>query len=127
MKDKRKLLLGMHNPAVLLSLRRIGESHGYSAYVARDRKELLELAISGNHYAYIMDINFTMPNPPDITPAREIWQVVKPRVIGGLAKFAALSFNEETVRMAIEDGIPAHDKSSFNPYHFLGHLVMAEP
>ena len=54
----------------------------------------------------------------DITPAVEIYNLIKSRVEGGLAKFVAISGNWIVVESARKRGIPAEGKGNFSLLEF---------
>jgi len=111
---KRKALFGLHNEVVYESFSRMAKKMGeLTVDRARDQNEMLEKAQSETYQVYLMDLNLGSPASEDITPAREVYNLVRQRVENGEAKFLAISGIPEPVDSARAEGIPAENKTDF--------------
>jgi len=97
----------------------------------------LNLAIEkGDFDALLMDANFPIGGSYDVSPARETYQLVEPRVRAGQAYFMAISNYLDVVGAARALGIPAQVKGAriwgktepgqFNLEDFLSRIVQKD-
>jgi hypothetical protein len=68
---------------------------------------------------YVMDANLGLPNSPDCTPAREVYNVLKKRAEGKQAVFYAISANRDAIANCREEKIPAMFRTDFRLQDYL--------
>ena len=111
--DSLTALLGIHDEGLLDTYSEALSIYGYSVTKAPTPEEMTRLAEQNQHYAYIMDLNFGKPGSTDITPAVNVYDIVKSRA-AGKSKFVGISSNLEAVDAAKQRGIPAFYKTDFD-------------
>lgn len=115
----KKALLGIHNPSVAKAFAQSCKVCDYQADSVETAQEMLAKARQGDYDAYIMDVNLGYPDSPNISPAKDIYSLVKQRVEAGEAKFLAISANSEAIALARKEGIPTEEKYKLNIIDFL--------
>lgn len=105
---EKTALLGLHGGRNLVeSIVSSFQSKGYSVDFTRDPNEMLACARQKEYGRYFMDLNLGNSNSPDVTPAINVYTIVRERVESGEAKFVGISGNPDAVSSAREKGIPA--------------------
>jgi len=107
----KKILLALHNPRTLSLFNTVCKSRNYEPYSANSMDELLEQAKSDGYSRYVMDLNFGSPGIQDINPAIQLYELVKPRIADGSAKFIGISGEEDAVKLAQKIGVPSNCSS----------------
>jgi len=108
----RKALIGLHDERVRRGAKRLLEALEYDVDIAGSQEEMEEKASNNNYDAYLMDLNFGIPGSIDIRPAREVYNIVEPKIKEGSARFLGISGKDEAVRAAEVMGIPAKIKGA---------------
>ena len=102
----KKALIGLH--AELERGVYVGCCNGRYEVTAVGRvDEMRARVLEGPFDLYFMDLNLGHPGSPDVSPAIEIWGMVRERVEQGLTKFLGISAADAAVAAAKADGIPA--------------------
>ncbi len=97
----------------------------------------LDLAVREEGFdAILMDANFPISGGYDVSPARDVYQLVEPRVKAGQAYFMAISNFLEVVEATKALGVPAQVKGAriwgetkpgeFNLERFLSQIVQRD-
>ena len=113
------MLIGIHDANLARSISRLAEARHYESVVAPDLDELAAEARTFGYSRIIMDANFGFPGSPDILPAVQIYEIVKPEMDKGLMKLLAISGSETVVKLAQARGVPAEIKGEVNMLAFL--------
>jgi len=112
---ENEVLLGLHNSEYLETYEDFFKcATKYSTDSAKTYEEMLKKVREKEYKIYIMDLNLGKPMSEDITPAVEIYNLIKSRVERGLAKFIAISGDWMVVESAQKRGIPAEVKGDFS-------------
>jgi DNA-binding NarL/FixJ family response regulator len=109
-KKERNIVLACHHPDLEEALELLLEEYGKVTRVS-GYDELRERAHQEEFDTYFMDLNYGTPGATDISPAREIYQIVRERVERGQTTFIGFSFSQPTQEAARQEGIPAYDTS----------------
>ena len=112
MSTPRKALIGLSYEEQRPLASRIFQRRGYEPIVAGSFEELRAHAADAGVYAILMDINYSHPGTGDISSGREIYEMVKPRVEQGYAKFLGIAGSPDAVENARRLGIPCEEKSN---------------
>ena len=112
-------LIGLHNGSFLDTCREFLERFGYKVDVVSYSEEMIEMASRNSYQRILMDLNLGSPGSVDITPAVEVYNLVKSRVESRATKFIGISGNDVTIEAAVTQGIPAEDKLTFSIVKFL--------
>jgi hypothetical protein len=104
---ERKVLLALHNPNTLKFVRGICEHEHYEISCAINMQELVNQVKFEDYNRYIMDLNFESPGSSDITSAITFYELVKPQILNGSARFMGISGLDQAVKLALEREIPA--------------------
>lgn len=116
---EKRIIFGIHHPELLKNYRELACNLGYLVDATDNPQDMLARLRNTQYQAYVMDINLGRPNSEDISPAVIVWEIVAPRVQEGLAKFVAISGNDNTIDQARERGIPVGIKGMFSLRDFL--------
>ena len=117
--DGLTALVGVHDKDSIPALDTAFQLCEHKVTVARTHEEMLRLA-KEQFTCYLMDLNFGSPNSPDVTPAEQVYDLVKERVGSGRSVFMGISNNMQAVALARTKGIPAEDKGDFSVHRWLG-------
>ncbi len=115
----KRILLGLHDLGLVNSYKLNCELRDYEVDYAPTIEQMIEQAKKAEHQAYLMDVNLGSPGSEDITPAVEVFNLVRSRIVEGLAKFIGISGDFKVVEAARKQGIPAENKMLFNLIDFL--------
>jgi len=116
---EKKILLGLHNKALLESCKGLCNMMKYSVDTASTFEEMLNKVKTIEYQRYIMDLNLGCPGSVNINPAIEIYKLVGPRVKKGSVKFLGISGNFNAVNAGGEQGIPSGFTGSIDLLDFL--------
>lgn len=116
MEMKKKALLGFHNYQNLYQYARKLDEQGYSVVKTESIKKMLEQARKDEYSLYLMDVNLGVPAGEDITPSRQMYELVKQRVESGEAIFLAVSHSWEPLARAINEGILVMEKKDLSDF-----------
>ena len=128
---EKKVLLGMHDAVTLQALSSIVARMGAQVTTAQNLEGMLQAmglqpdnipkALIKNPFTtYLMDLNLGSPGTADYNPALRIYNLVRPYVESGEARFLGISGRPRTVELAKEAGIPAKLSTTENIDEFLG-------
>jgi len=117
--NKKRALVGLHNPANLKYTSLLMKAEGFKVTKARTLDEMLQAmgvlttgsgcAMPKNLFThYFMDVNLGSPNSKYYSPAQRVYDLVKSHVESGEAKFSSASNNFQTVKLARAAGIPVY-------------------
>lgn len=111
------ILLGLHDPDILELTKVSAEFDGFKVYAASTMKEMRILMRDKQYCGYLMDLNLGYGGI-DISPAREIYTLVRRYVERNEAFFLGISGRDDVVKMALQEHIPAEGK----PFHMFPFL-----
>jgi hypothetical protein len=103
-------LIGIHDTGLRDSLVCFAKGRGYDVTDVGNSEDMMTYSRSIRYGVYLMDLNLGMRGSSDISPAREVYGIVKERVERGDARFLGISANDEAVRNARSEGMPAEQK-----------------
>lgn len=125
------VLLGLHEPYLLelLSIKLVNRGFPFTA--AKNLDEMLQAIgikpgdtldkIPRNPFTtYLMDLNLGHPGGLDYTPSLRVYNLVRPYVENGEARFLGISLNNLTVELAQEAGVPSRLGTNDTINEFLG-------
>ncbi len=117
----KNALIGLHGGRDLVkAIVSRFQAKGYSVDITRDAEKMLDYAKGKTYDRYFMDLNLGNSNSPDVTPAINVYDVVRERVESSEAKFVGISGNSDAVTTAQKRGIPAYQcLADFNLNDFL--------
>lgn len=113
---EKTVLLGLHEPYLLelLSIKLVNRDFPFTA--AKNLDEMLQAMgikpgdtiLDKNPFTkYLMDLNLGHSRGLDYTPSLRVYNLVRPYVENGEARFLGISLNCLTVELAQEAGIPS--------------------
>ncbi|MEK6927344.1 MAG: hypothetical protein AABX11_02835 [Nanoarchaeota archaeon] len=102
-----KALLGLHTKAIAVLTEACLQRKGYETEQVKTPVEMSARARTGEYSLHIMDLNLGVSGATDITPGREVYDLVRDRVGRGEALFLGISGSVETVELAERERIPA--------------------
>jgi hypothetical protein len=105
---------------VFISADNIPSGLSRAVFAAGRRERLLKEARTNSYSACLMDVNFGMPSSNNVQIGYDVWQLFKSRVETGEARFLAFAGFDETVRAAIQRGIPAEFVTNKNKLDLVG-------
>ena len=103
----KTILIGFHNPRNLSSYVRLFEGEGFKVDAVDTSREMEARARSTQYDAYLMDANLGWPMSQIVDGCKGIYDLVKPRVEAGEARFLALSGTSKAIENARKLGIPS--------------------
>ncbi len=112
------ILIGLHDPDILEWTRISAEATGFSVYTASTLDEMKALMKAQQYRGYLMVLNLGHPGAEEISPAREMYALVRKRVEQEEAVFMGVSGRDEVVEAALKEHIPAEAK----PFHMFPFL-----
>lgn len=112
-----RILVGLHDADILEWTRISAETAGFSAYTASTLEEMKALVNAKSYRGYLMDLNLGIGGV-NISPAQEIYALVRYRVEQKEAVFLGVSGRDEVVQAALQEHIPAEIK----PFHMFPFL-----
>jgi len=115
------ILLGLHDADILEWSKISAETAGFSVYSTSCLKDMKVLMKGREYVGYLMDLNLRSDggiHPLDITPAREVYALIRERVERQEAVFLGVSGRDEVVEAALKEQIPAEIK----PFHIFPFL-----
>lgn len=115
---EKTALVGLHDPSNLELTSLLMQRAGFKVTTARTLDDMLQAmgvlttdsgsAMPKNLFThYFMDLNLGQSAGLDYGPAQRVYDLVKPYIGSGEAKFLGTSLNFETVELAQRAGIPA--------------------
>ncbi len=110
--SEKTVLLGFHDESVLRAYARLCKVCGYTPTKVDNQADMLERTTSEQYDVYVMDMNLDNPGRVKIGPAMQIYEIVKPRVLAGEARFLAVSAEDKAVELAKQNGLPAEVKGT---------------
>src|SRR3989338_6262645 len=113
------VLIGLHDADTLRMANVSAETTGFSVYAASCLEEMKVLMKGRDYIGYLMDLNLRHGgkiHPLDITPAKEVYTLVRERVERQEAVFLGVSGRDDVVKMASKEHIPAEIKP-FSLHH----------
>jgi len=111
------ILIGLHDSDMLEWSKMSAEIDGFKVYTASALDEMRVLMNAKQYCGYLMDLNLGRGGT-DLSPAREIYALVRNRVERNEAVFLGVSGRDDAVEMALEEHIPAEIK----PFHIFPFL-----
>ncbi len=112
------ILMGLHDPDTLEWTKISAEAHGFKVYTASTLDEMKALMNAQQYRGYLMDLNLGYPGADEISPAREVYALVRKMVEKREAIFLGVSGKEEALEAALKEHIPAEGK----PFHMFPFL-----
>lgn len=112
------ILIGLHDPDILEWSKISAAAAGFSVYSALTLEEMKALMGEKQYCGYLMDLNLGHRGAEDISPAIEVYALVRERVEHREAVFLGVSGRDAAVEAALEKNIPAESK----PFHMFPFL-----
>lgn len=112
------ILIGLHDADTLEWTKTSAEIDGFKVYTASTLDEMKVLMKAQHYRGYLMDLNLGHPKADEISPAREVYALVRKRVEQGEAVFLGVSGRDKTLEAALREDIPAETK----PFHIFPFL-----
>ncbi len=107
-------LVGLHPGQSTDFLASLLSSIGYASDFAETTEDMVSFCKNKTYDLYLMELNLGNPNSLDITPAKQVYNMVKHKLEKGEGVFYGVSGNIDTVCNAEEAGIPAIDRNDLN-------------
>lgn len=111
------ILIGLHDADTLEWTKTSAEVDGFKVYTASTLDEMKVLMKAQHYRGYLMDLNLGIGGV-NISPAQEIYALVRYRVEQKEAVFLGVSGRYEAVEAALREHIPAEIK----PFHIFPFL-----
>lgn len=115
--DKPNLtaIVGVHDSRIGPWFQMLLNARGYDVTVVGTMDDMRRLVGDKEHQVYMMDLNLGFSGIEDISPATEIYDMVRTRVEQKHAVFLGFSYNRITVENAHKADIPACLTDELNP------------
>lgn len=108
---EKKALIGFHNKALAeLTCGNI-KNRGYLPEKTHTPEGMIELVTNNQYDFYLMDANLGKSGDLDISPAHQVYNLIKDRVENNEAIFLTVSQPSEVVKKAEQEGLPALNTS----------------
>ncbi len=121
MSEKKRALLGLHNPGYIDLVSQALDLLGYQITSTESVEGMYkEMGVNPpddyspkNHFdLYVMDTNFGFPDNNSYQPASNVYNCLKKLIQTGETKFLSISGDDNSVRKAREAGIPSVSKNN---------------
>ena len=116
-------LVGLHEPMIEKFVRFAFSKRNYAVTSTSSPDEMLRLAQASPYSCYLMDLNLGTAESDDVTPAVEVYELVRARVEKGEAHFIGITGLPKIVDAGLAKGIP----SAIKPFNVRSWLEEITP